>query len=61
MTGYNTFFKGQKAIHVHDDVDNKDWVFHKDSPLRIERNGKEERVLASELQVTDHILEYLEK
>lgn len=61
MTGFNTFFKGQKAMHVHDDVDNKDWVFHPDAKVKVVRGNGELAIFAHELQVNDHILEQLEK
>lgn len=61
MTGFNTFVKSvnMKAIRVHDDVDNKDYVFAPISRCRIMRNNKEETVYAKDLQENDHIIEHL--
>lgn len=61
MTGFNTFVSSvkMKAIRVHDDLDNKDYVFAPISKCRIKRNGKEETVLAKDLQENDHIIEQL--
>lgn len=61
MTGYNTFCKGRKAIRVHDDVDNKDYVFDILSNVKVLRNGQEMKIKASELIETDHIIEALAK
>ena len=49
------------AIRVHDDADNKDYVFADTSKVRVERAGKEETIKASELLPNDHILEHLKK
>lgn len=63
MTGFGTFVgsTNMKAIKVHDDVDNKDYVFAAKSKCKVQRNGQEEVVYASELVPTDHIIEHLKK
>ena len=66
MTGFGTFVGsiGMKAIRVHDDVDNKDYVFANSSKVRVERAGCPADGLvikACELQPTDHILEHMKK
>lgn len=63
MTGFGTFVgsTNMKAIKVHDDVDNKDYVFAPKSKCKIQRNGQETVVYASELVPADHIIEHLKK
>lgn len=63
MTGFGTFVgsTNMKAIKVHDDVDNKDYVFAPKSKCKVQRNGQEAVVYASELISTDHIIEHLKK
>lgn len=63
MTGFGTFVGSthMKAIRVHDDVDNKDYVFAPKSKCKVEQNGQEVTCFATELQVTDHIIEHLKK
>lgn len=63
MTGFGTFVgsTNMKAIKVHDDVNNKDYVFAAKSKCKVQRNGQEEVVYASELVPTDHIIEHLKK
>lgn len=63
VTGFGTFVGSvhMKGIHVHDDVDNKDYVFAASSKCRIKRGDEEKIVTADELQPFDHIIEYLHK
>lgn len=63
MTGYGTFCSsvGMKAYRVHDDVDNKDYVFAPTSKVRVDRAGTEMVITAKELQENDHILEHMRK
>lgn len=63
MTGFGTFVgsTNMKAIKVHDDADNKDYVFAPKSKCKVQRNGQEAVVYASELIPTDHIIEHLKK
>lgn len=58
-TGFATFCSSihMKAIRVHDDIDNKDWVFSPVSKVKVLRGGKEEVVKSTELQISDHILD----
>lgn len=63
MTGFGTFVGSvhMKAIRVHDDVDNKDYVFAPISKCKVKRGDKEVIVTAEELQPFDHIIEHLKK
>lgn len=63
MTGFGTFVGSthMKGIKVHDDVDNKDYVFAPKSKCKVLRDGNEVTVFASELITTDHIIEHLKK
>ena len=63
MTGFGTFVGSthMKAIRVHDDVDNKDYVFAAKSKCKVLRDGQETTCFASELLPTDHIIEHLKK
>ena len=63
MTGFGTFVGSthMKGIKVHDDVDNKDYVFASKSKCKVIREGNEVTVFASELIPTDHIIEHLKK
>ena len=64
MTGFGTFVKSinMPAIHVHDDVDNKDYVFTEVSNVRVRKaDGTEKKIQAKYLEVTDHILEHCKK
>lgn len=63
MTGFGTFVgsTNMKAIKVHDDVDNKDYVFAPKSKCKVQHNGQETVVYASELMPSDHIIEHLKK
>lgn len=63
MTGFATFCKSvdMQAIHVHDDVDNKDYVFAAQSKMIVDRGGQRTTIFAKDLKSTDHILEYLKK
>lgn len=58
-TGFATFCNSihMKAIRVHDDVNDKNWVFSPISKVKVKRDDKEIVVLASELSTKDHILE----
>lgn len=64
MTGFGTFVGSvnMKAIRVHDDVDNKDYVFAPTSNVRVlKADGTEKKVQAQQLEPTDHILEHCKK
>lgn len=63
MTGFGTFVGSthMKAIRVHDDVDNKDYVFAPKSKCKVLRDGQEIIVTASELLPNDHIIEHCKK
>ena len=64
MTGFGTFVKSinMPAIHIHDDVDNKDYVFTEVSNVRVRKaDGTEKKIQAKYLEVTDHILEHCKK
>ena len=64
MTGFGTFVKSvnMKAIRVHDDADNKDYVFAPTSNVRVKRaDGTEAKIKAKDLVTTDHILEHCAK
>lgn len=63
MTGFGTFVGSvhMKAIRVHDDTDNKDYVFAPMSKCKVLRNGEETVIKADELVETDHVIEHLKK
>lgn len=63
MTGFGTFVGSihMKAIRVHDDVDDKDYVFAPMSKCKVLREGKEIIVNADDLLESDHILEHMKK
>ncbi len=63
MTGFGTFVGSthMKAIRVHDDVDNKDYVFAPKSKCKVLRDGQEIVITAPELLPTDHIIEHCKK
>lgn len=64
MTGFGTFVKSvnMKAIRVHDDADNKDYVFAPLSNVRVKRaDGTEVKIKAKDLVATDHVLEHCTK
>lgn len=61
MTGFGTFVDsiGMKAIRVHDDVNDKDYVFAANSKCKVRRGENEIVVKAEELQPFDHIIEHM--
>lgn len=63
MTGFGTFVGSthMKAIRVHDDVDNRDYVFAPKSKCKVLRDGQEIIVTAPELLPSDHIIEHCKK
>lgn len=63
MTGFGTFVGSvnMQAIRVHDDVDNKDYVFAPTSKCKVKRGNDEVIVLAKDLQASDHIIEHCKK